>query len=181
MPLTPEFEALLREKADEKIGVIIRGNLPALFAGLVVFRSDAFVHQSAMLDRRNLPVLDAFGNAAMILLNAPDVPALLAEKEVKKVYYLCRQAVLPRIHPALEIEILRRFAAGKENEPIVLLLRFREAPGQRDRGVLSAAGFETAFEAGPVLSVRGPASALPRLLEYDRIVFFEGAATASPK
>ncbi|NNF84734.1 MAG: hypothetical protein HKM29_06205, partial [Deltaproteobacteria bacterium] len=63
--LTAEDEAILALKADVKIAMIIRENLPALFAGIVVFRSDVFLSQSAMLDRRELPVLDSFGNAAI--------------------------------------------------------------------------------------------------------------------
>jgi len=89
--LTEQEEAILTEKADEKIGLIIRQNLPALFAGIVVFRSDVFLTQSEMLARRDLSVLDSFGNAAVILLNSPDIPPLLKETSVRKIYFLCRQ------------------------------------------------------------------------------------------
>jgi len=75
--LTAEDETILKEKADEKVGLILRENLPALFAGIVVFGSDAFLSQSEMLSGRGLSVLDSFGNAAVILLNSPDIPPLL--------------------------------------------------------------------------------------------------------
>ncbi|MCL5966616.1 MAG: hypothetical protein M1550_05355 [Deltaproteobacteria bacterium] len=174
--LTPESDALLRKKADEKIGLIIRRNLPALFAGLVVFRSDAFLYQSARLDRDNLPVLDAFGNAAIVLLNAPDIPLLLQEDSVKKVYYYCRQAVLPRIHPTLELDILRRFGEGKEQDPVTLLVRFREPPQERDAKTLEAAGFTVGERGTMTWAVKGPATAFPRLLENDGIIFVESAS-----
>src|SRR5512134_2540707 len=71
--LSPEEKELLRTKADEKIGIIIEGNLPALFAGLVVFDSDGFLSQSGMLDRANISVLNMFGNTGILLLNSPHI------------------------------------------------------------------------------------------------------------
>ena len=72
--LTKEQEAVLKAKGDEKIGLIIRENLPAIFVGLVVFRSDVFLYQSELLDRLDLSVLDSYENAALVLLNSPDTP-----------------------------------------------------------------------------------------------------------
>lgn len=174
--LTAEEEAILREKGDEKIGMIIRENLPALFAGLVVFRSDAFLTQSGMLDRHELSVLDSFGNAAIVLLNSPDIPPLLKEPSVRKIYYLCRQGPLARIHPAFLMEILRRFGEGKEAAPVDFLVRFREAPGEKEEQFVEAAGFTISARAGVVWSLTGPLTSLPRLLEDDRILFYEGAS-----
>ncbi len=176
LPLTAEEEAILREKGGEKIGMIIRENLPALFAGLVVFRSDAFLTQSGMLDRHELSVLDSFGNAAIVLLNSPDIPPLLKEPSVRKIYYLCRQGPLARIHPAFLMGILRRFGEGKEAAPADFLVRFREAPGEKEEQFVEAAGFAISARAGVVWSLTGPLTSLPRLLEDDRILFYEGAS-----
>lgn len=174
--LTPESEALLREKADEKIGLVIRGNLPALFAGLVVFRSDAFIHHSAMLDRADLPVLNAFGNAALVLLNGPDIPVLLTEPGVRKIHYFCRRSVLPRIHPTLEMDILRRFSEGREGESVSLVVRFRRQPEEREARALEAAGFSILNRRDMTWSIEGPAAAFPRLLENEGIIFLESAS-----
>jgi len=176
--LTPADEALLAEKADGKIETIIRENLPSLFAGLVVFRSDVFLSQSAMLDERGISVLNAFGNAAILLLNSPDIPMLLQQEQVKKIYYLSRQGPLARFHPAFEMDLLRRFGEGRESEPFSFLIRFREAPEERDAEVVRAAGFRIDTRTGVVWVVTGPPTSLPRLMENDRIIFYEGTSKA---
>ena len=176
--LTAEDEAILKEKADEKVGLILRENLPALFAGIVVFGCDAFLSQSEMLSGRGLSVLDSFGNAAVILLNSPDIPPLLKEKSVRKIFYLCRQGPLARIHPAFLMEVLKRFGEGKETVPTSFLVRFREMPQEKEEKFVEAAGFTVASRAGVVWAVSGPLTSLPRLLEDDRILFYEGASKA---
>ncbi len=174
--LTPEDEAILKEKAGGKIDLIIRENLPALFVGIVVFRSDVFLTQSAMLDRRELSVLDSFGNTALVLLNSPDIPPLLKEESVRKVYYFCRQGPLARIHPAFLMEILKQFGAGKETEVSHFLIRFRDPPHEKEGKFVEAAGFTVDSRAGYVWSLSGPLTSLPLLLEDDRIMYYEGAS-----
>lgn len=176
--LTPEQEAILAEKADAKIGLIIRENLPAIFAGLVVFRSDVFLTQSEMLDRRDLSVLDSVNNAALILLNSPDIPPLLVENSVRRMYFFCRQGTLARIHPAFLMEILKHFGEGKEAEPVPFLVRFREPPQEKEERFVKDAGFAVASRAGLVWTLEGPPASLPRLLEDERIIFYEGASKA---
>ena len=179
--LTPEDKELLRAKADEKIGIIIKENLPALFAGVVVFSSDAFVSQSRMLDQANLSVLNMFGNTAILLLNSPDIPPLLKEQSVKKIHYLCRQGALPRLDPTFEMDVMRRFGEGKEDDPIDFLIRFREPPAEKDEKLLEAAGFTVQTRAGTIWVVTGPLRHLPRLLENDRIIYYEAASKARTK
>ena len=174
--LTPEDEAILKEKAGGKIDLIIRENLPALFVGILVFRSDVFLTQSAMLDRRELSVLDSFGNTALVLLNSPDIPPLLKEESVRKVYYFCRQGPLARIHPAFLMEILKQFGAGKETEVSHFLIRFRDPPHEKEGTFVEAAGFTVDSRAGYVWSLSGPLTSLPLLLEDDRIMYYEGAS-----
>lgn len=174
--LKPEDKELLREKADEKIGIIITENLPALFAGVVVFESDAFLTQSHRLDRAGLSVLNTFGKAAIVLLNSPDIPPLLAEPSVKKIHYLCRQGALVRLHPSFEMDMLRRFGERKEDEPVPILLRFREPGAEKEKKFLEAAGFTVQSQTGVVWTVSGPLKYLYRLLEDDRIIFYEGAS-----
>ena len=179
--LSPEEKELVRVKADEKIGIIIAENLPALFAGVVVFDSDAFVSQSAMLDRANLSVLNMFGNTAILLLNSPDIPPLLKDRAVKKIFYLCRQGALVRLDPSFEMEVMRRFGDGKEDGQIDFLIRFRDPPEDKDALLVESAGFAIQARTGLVWVVAGPLRRLPRLLESDRIIFYESASKAKTK
>jgi hypothetical protein len=179
--LAPEDKALLHEKADEKIGIIIKENLPALFAGVVVFDSDAFVSQSGMLDRANLSVLNMFGNTAILLLNSPDIPPLLKERAVKKIYYLSRQGALVRLDPSFEMDLMRRFGEGKEDERIDFLIRFRDPPDEKDTKLVEGAGFAIQARTGLVWVVAGSLRHLPRLLESDRINYYESASKARTK
>lgn len=175
--LTPADNELLRTKADGKIGTIITENLPALFAGVVVFRSDAFIFQSSMLDQANLSVLNMFGNTAILLLNSPDIPPLLKEPSVKKIFYLCRQGALVRLDAPFEMDMMRRFGQGKEDEPLTFLIRFLEPPGEKDTKLIEAAGFAVRTREGLVWAVNGPLRGIARLLESDRIIYYESASS----
>lgn len=179
--LSAEDNAILREKADEKIGIIVRENLPALFAGVVVFGTDAFLSQSAMLDRANISVLNMYGKTAILLLNSPDIPFLLKDPTVKKVYYLCRQGGLARLDTPFEMDLMRRFEKGLDAEPFPLLVRYREIPEKKDEDLLRAAGFTVRSKAGAVWVVEGPPRFLYRLLESDRIIYYEGASKVLTK
>lgn len=179
--LSPEDKELLREKADEKTGIIIAENLPALFAGVVVFDSDAFVSQSRMLDRANLSVLNMFGNTAILLLNSPDIPPLLKDRSVKKIYYLCRQGALVRLDPSFEMDVMRRFGQGKEDELISFLIRFRDSPDEKDAKLVEGAGFTVQTRTGYIWGVTGPVRQLPQLLESNRINYYENASNGGIK
>ncbi|HSL91565.1 MAG TPA: hypothetical protein VK863_02860 [Candidatus Limnocylindrales bacterium] len=179
--LSPVERELLLAKADEKIGIVITENRPALFAGMVVFDSDAFLSQSRMLDKANLSVLNMFGNAAILLLNSPDIPPLLKERSVKKIYYLCRQGALVRLDPSFEMDVMRRFGEGKEDEKIDFLIRFRDPPDDKDDKLVEAAGFSVQARTGLVWVVTGTLRHLPRLLESDRINYYEPASKARTK
>ena len=179
--LTPAENELLRTKADEKIGIIVKENLPSLFAGLVVFRSNAFMSQSYMLDQANISVLNMFGDTAILLLNSRDVPFMLKEESVKKIFYLCRQGALVRLDPAFEMDIMRRFGQGKEDEPVDFFIRFREPPGDKEDMLLEAAGLTVQARTGLVWVVSGPLRNLPRLLESDRIIYYESASKVRTK
>jgi hypothetical protein len=179
--LTPAENELLRTKADEKIGIIVRENLPSLFAGLVVFRSNAFMSQSYMLDQANISVLNMFGDTAILLLNSRDVPLMLKEESVKKIFYLCRQGALVRLDPAFEMDLMRRFGQGKEDEPVDFFIRFRDPPGDKEDMLLETAGLTVQARTGLVWVVSGPLRNLPRLLESDRIIYYESASKVRTK
>lgn len=171
--LTAQDNALLRAKADEKIRIVIEENLPALFAAVVVFESNAFIYQSAMIDRAGLSVLNMSGNTAILLLNSPDIPPVLAERSVKKVYYLCRQGGLARLGDAFEMEMMRLFGEGKADDPVAFRIKFREPPDEKDKELLDAAGFKVISRKGLTWTVSGPLRNLARLMESDRIAFYD--------
>ena len=175
--LSPGERELLRTKADGKIGLIITENLPALFAGVVVFRSDAFLSQSRMLDQANISVLNMSGNTAILLLNSPDIPPLLADRSVKKIFYLCRQGGLARLDDSFEMDLMRRFGDGKEDEPVTFQIRFLEPPEEKDAALLKAAGFAVRSREGLVWTVNGPLRGIARLLESDRFARFESGSS----
>ncbi|MGZ8432270.1 MAG: hypothetical protein ACXWWW_09975, partial [Candidatus Deferrimicrobiaceae bacterium] len=72
----------------------------------------------------------------------------------------------------------KRFGEGKETVPTSFLVRFREMPQEKEEKFVEAAGFTVASRAGVVWAVSGPLTSLPRLLEDDRILFYEGASKA---
>lgn len=176
--LSPEERDLLRAKADDTIGAILAERKEAPFAGLVVFDSDAFLTQSRMLDQANIPVLNVFGNAAILRLKGPEILPLLKERSVKKVHYLCRQGGLVRLDPEFEMYVMRRFGDGKEDEPVPFDIRFRDAPDEKDAKLVEGAGFTVRSRTGYVWTVAGPLRQLPRLLDSDRINQYETASNA---
>jgi hypothetical protein len=126
-------------------------------------------------------VLNTFGNTAILQLNSPDILPLLKEPSVKKVFYLCRQGALARLDTPFELDLLRRFGDGKEDQPVPFLIRFRQPPEEMDEALVEGAGFAVRVRTGFVWVVEGPLRGLPRLLESDRILFYESASKARPK
>ncbi len=174
--LAPGADELLRAKADETVSALVRQPDAPTFAAIVVFRSDVFLHQSAMLERHNISLLDSFDNVAILALEPRIAPALLAEDSVRKVRYLCPPASLVRFHPAFLLSVLRLFGEDRENRPIPFLVQFRAIPTDKDVKAVQAAGFTVRSREGAVLSVLGPPAGFPRLLQLDEIVYYEGAS-----
>jgi hypothetical protein len=174
--LAPKTEELLRAKADERIASLLKRPEPSPFAAVVVFRSDVFLNQSALLERSGISLLDSFDNVAVLLLDVVNTPSLLAEDVVRKVRYLCPPRSLTRFHPAFLLSALRAFGNGKEDEPIPFFIRFRNLPAYEEVKAVQDAGFTVRSRDGINLSVSGPPAGLPRLLELDRIIYYEGAS-----
>lgn len=180
--LTDEQLARLDDKADASTTAIVKERLPGTFAGLVVFRSDAFLYHSAMLDERDIPVINVFGNAAIVGLKGPEALFLVEQPAVRKIRYLCSPPVLARFEPTFEIELLRRYGDNREEDNVSIRVRFREAPKKADEAFVAAAGFAVDSRAGISLSLTGPLSGLPRLLAHDGIAFYEkGAPPPAPR
>ncbi len=175
-PLPPGTEDLLRTKADDKISALVKKPDAPTFAAIVVFRSDVFLHQSAMLERHNISLLDSFDNVAILALDPRVTPTLLAENSVRKVRYLCPPTLLVRFHPAFLMSTLRLFGEDRENQPIPFFIQFRKVPTDKEVKAVQDAGFTVRSREGAVLSVVGPAAAVPRLLQLNEIVYYEGAS-----
>lgn len=173
---TPKMEDLLREKADPRIASVLGNPGSPPFAGVVVFRSDVFLNQSAMLERSGISVLDSFDNVAILLLDGRVAPPLLADNAVAAVRYLGPPPKLARFHPAFLLSALRLFGTGKENEPAPFFVRFRALPSDADVKAVQDAGFVVRSRDGEVLSLSGPPAGLSRLLEIDGIIYYEGAS-----
>ncbi len=173
--LATSTEELLRAKADETVASMLRQPDSPPFAAIVVFRSDVFIYQSAMLDRLNVSVLDSFDNVAVLQLDRAVTPSLLAEDSVRKVRYLCKPMLLVRFHPTFLLSVLRLFAEDKENRPITFFVTFRNPPADKDIKAVRDAGYTILSREGPVLSVSGPPSGFPRLLASEPVMYYDGA------
>ncbi len=174
--LAPKTEELLRAKADARIASLLTRPESPPFAAVVVFRSDVFLRQSAMLERNNISLLDSFDNVAVLLLDNDVTPRLLAEDSVRKARYLCSPPLLARFHPTFLMSVLRRFGDDKEDEPLPFFVHLRDVATDEDVRIVQNAGFAVRSREGAVLSVFGPPAGLPRLLEIDRIIYYEGAS-----
>ena len=174
--LAPKTEELLRAKADARIAFLLTRPDSPPFAAIVVFRSDVFLHQSAMLDRHNISLLDSFDNVAILLLDNEVTPPLLAENSVRRVRYLCPPSLLVRFHPQFLMSVLRRFGNDQEDVALPFFVRFRELPTDPEIKAVQGAGYEIRAREGTTLSVFGPPAGLTRLLEMDGIIYFEGAS-----
>lgn len=174
--LAPKTEELLRAKADARIEALLTRPDSPRFAAIVVFRSDVFLHQSAMLERHNISLLDSFDNVAVLQLDSGLTPYLLAETSVRKVRYLCPPPLLARFHPAFLMSVLRRFGADKENDLVPFFIRFRELPTDKEIRAVQDAGYEIRSREATILSVSGPLAGLPRLLDLSGIIYYEGAS-----
>ncbi len=176
LTLAPGTEELVRAKSDETVASVLRQPEARPFAAIVVFRSDVFLYQSAMLERHNISVLDSFDNVAILLLDAGVTPPLLAEDSVRKVRYLCPPLLLVRFHPTFLLSVLRLFGEDKEKRPIPFFIRFRELPKDQEIKAVQDAGYTILSRDGLVLSVSGPPAGFPRLLAMETIMYYEGAS-----
>jgi hypothetical protein len=100
---------------------------------------------------------------------------------VKRIFYLCRQGALARLDPSFEMDLMRRFGEGREDEPVSLLVRFRGSPDDKDKSFVEAAGFVIDARTDSAWVVTGPLRFLQRLLASDRIIYYEGASKARTK
>lgn len=174
--LPPADEEILRAKGDERLLAVVRGGGTEPFAALAVFRGNAFLRHSAMLEQSSIPVLNELGNAALLLLRPGQVVPLLKEPDVRRIAWFGPQGRLARLDPSLEMDVMARYGDGSEGRDRDILLRCRDVPGAKEEGSVTAAGYRIVTRAGPNLVVSGPYGGMPMLLANDRIIYIEKAS-----
>jgi hypothetical protein len=169
-------EELLEARGDTALRDAVREGGKEPFAAVAVFRRDAFLGQSAMLDRASIPLLNEFGNAAILLLQPDQVLPLLKDPSVRRLAWFGPQGRLARLDPSLELDLLGRYSSGSEGRAAQILARFRSVPGETEERQVTAAGFRILYRGGPNLLVSGPWSGVPRLLGIERVIYLEKGA-----
>ena len=145
------------------------------FALIAVFRNDVFRSRSAALEQSFIPVLNEFGNAALLLVRPGEVLPLLKDPSLIKAAWFGPQARLARLDPPLEFDMLNHFGKGTESSNIVILIQFRAIPKAAEEKAVTAAGFQIHAKEGPTFKITGPISGIPKLLDHDWIIYLEKA------
>ncbi|HEY5995378.1 MAG TPA: hypothetical protein VIU29_00070 [Candidatus Deferrimicrobiaceae bacterium] len=187
-PKNPGLESLPApvEKKVAKIGddglrkaLLINSPLP--FAVVARFDSPIFPNQSEILSDAGIPPVETTGNTALLVATAVEITSMLELPSLAAIRYLGSQASLARLHPELEIGMLRTFDRRTEAEPVDLLARFRSPPEKREEDAVTAAGFGIEARSGPTWTLRGPMERIPRLLEIDEIIYLQAASKTRTK
>jgi len=174
--IPPAEESVLRDRGDEKILAAVREGGSDPFAVIAVFRGDVFMGHAGMLEESFIPILDEFGNAAILLLSPGQVLPLLKDPSVLRLAWFGPQGRLARLDPSLELDLLSRYGKGTEGKDVRLLVRFLDVPGDAEERFVTATGFRVVSRSGPTWVLSAPVSGIPRLLENDRIIYIEKAS-----
>ncbi|HEY3490908.1 MAG TPA: hypothetical protein VGK27_12420 [Candidatus Deferrimicrobiaceae bacterium] len=176
LKLPPSLERQLTDRGDPILKNALLANSPLPFAVIVRFRTPVFPEQAEMLSDAGIPPVETVGKTALIVATAREISSLIESPAVEKIRYLGSQASLARLHPTLEIGLIRIFEEGREKDPIDLLIRFRSPPDAREERLLTAARFAIVTRAGIIWTVRGATLDLPALLTIDEIIYYEAAS-----
>lgn len=174
--VSPADGDLLAAKADSQLRKEAETGGSEPFAAIAVYRNDVFLHQSEALGKSSMTVLNEMGRTVILLLSPEQIVPLLKDPALRKAAWIGPQGRLARLDPSLELDLLSRFDAGKEDGDVSLLVRLVDAGGAAEDRRISAAGFRVVTKAGPNRVVTGPMTGLPKLLEIDRIIYIEKAS-----
>lgn len=176
LSLSAPLERHVAERGDPRLREALRSGSPLPFAVLARFDAPVFPHQAELLADAGIPPVESAGRSAILVASAKEVPGLFEQPAVKEIRYLCGQAALTRLHPAFEMEILRRFDSGDFAASLPVDLRFRSPPGERESQAVTDAGFRIRSQASDVWTVDGNLDSLPSLLAIEEIIYFETAS-----
>lgn len=179
--LPDPVERRVATKGDDGLRRALLAGSPLPFAVLARFDSPIFPGQAELLADAGIPPAESTGNSALLVANAKEITALLESPSLLSIRFLGSQASLSRIHPELEIEMLRAFDRREEQETVDLLLRFRSPPEKIEHDAVTAAGFDVMTQAGPTWSVKGTFERLPALLSIDEIIYIQSASKVRTK
>ncbi len=171
-------ERLLAAKGDPALLTAVQEGGKDPFAAIAVFSRDAFLGQSAMLERSSVTLLNEFGNAAILLLRPAEVLPLLKDPTVRRIAWFGPQGRLARLDPSLELDLLSRYGKGLEGKDMAILARFRNIPGEAEERRAAAAGFRVLSREGPNRVISGPLSGVPLLLSDEWVIYLEKATGA---
>ncbi len=74
---------------------------------------------------------------------------------------------LPRARPA------RPVRQGTEGKDRLILARYRSVPEAKEVKAAEDAGFKASYRTGPNLTLSGPTSGIPKLLNDDWVIYLE--------
>lgn len=166
---------------DDGLRRALLAGSPLPFAVLTRFDSPIFPGQAELLADAGIPPVESTGNSALLVATAREITGLLESPSLLSIRFLGTQASLSRIHPELEIELLRAFDRRDDQETVDLLLRFRSPPEKVEHDAVLAAGFDVVTQAGPTWSVKGPFVSIPALLSIDEIIYIQTASKVRTK
>jgi hypothetical protein len=176
--LPPAEDRLLREKGDDLLRKAVQTGEPLPFAVVARFRQSVFPGMAVALEQLGLETSESVGRTALIVASGKEVLALLKSPETVSIRFLCGQAVLARLHPALEMGILNRVDREEDDTPLSLFVRFESEPGREEELAVAGSGYSADTKAGTVWTVHGAFRDLPRLLAIESIIYFEAASNA---
>ncbi len=174
--LPAPLERHLVERGDPLLRKALLLDSPMPFAVIARFKSPIFPYQSELLADAGIPPVESTGNTALLLTTAKEITGLFDTPSLLAIYFLGSQASLARIHPELEIELVRKFDQRKESDLIRLLVRFRSAPEKRESDAIAAAGFRIESQTGSYWEIQGPIDHFHGLLTLDEITYLEDAS-----
>jgi hypothetical protein len=179
--LPESVERKVASKGDDRLRKALLFDSPLPFAVMARFDSPIFPGQAELLADAGVPPSESTGNSALLVATAKEITALLDSPSLRSIRFLGSQASLARLHPELEIGMLRAFDRLTDQEVVELLVRFRSQPEKTDRDAVAAAGFEIVTQGGPTWSVKGPMARIPALLSIDEIIYIQSASKAMAK
>ncbi|MCL1925966.1 MAG: hypothetical protein FWF95_02380 [Syntrophorhabdaceae bacterium] len=173
VPTKDEDDLLKAKGADKALYETICIGESDPFVLIAVFREDVFRSHSAVLEQSFIPVLNEFGNTALLLVRPVEVLPLLKDASLIKAAWFGPQARLARLDTSLEFDMLSHFGKGTESSPAVILVQFRSLPKVAEEKAVIAAGFQIHAKEGPTYKITGPISGIPKLLDHDWVVYLE--------
>lgn len=179
--LPDPVERKVATKGEDGLRKALLAGSPLPFAVLARFDSPIFPGQAELLADAGIPPVESTGNSALLVASAREITSLLESPSLLSIRFLGSQASLARLHPELEIGMLRAFDERTESEPAELLLRFRSTPEKIEHDAVVAAGFDVVMRAGPTWSVKGPFVRIPALLSIGEIIYIQAASKVGTK